>query len=422
MAIMDLTPGAPPTPTTPVNKFRTQQQLKTSNLFESELSVSKIKYQLDGMKWTVDFFNQILNTNSQAMAPDVNIPSTTLSYNRINKLDIYVASGLPDSNVLDVVGSGHINAGFVPHLGDAFTATVAGGRIAIFVLTAVTKEYYNTHDIYAVDYKLTYFLDTSGAVYNDLVYKTVRTYIYDRYAINDNRVPVVLAADYVARLELNKQPKLMLDHYLDVFYSSDQNLLVLPTHTSIYVDQLTQDAVFKITSVRDDYRLAKIHRGTTGIKDPTIWDAILQQDPEILATCLTDINYHRRFTSAAAPTLSGSYLGVSYTMSDRPLSTVYVPDVIPNPLAARKNVPVPITMPVDAYIFNSAIYNNNTLGALTPFETILLEYINGSTPNLTYLNQLLTEYKHWDYVHQYHLIPMLIVLVNYVVKTTYTPV
>jgi len=410
-------PTAPPAP----HKFRTQQELKTSTIFENELTVSKIKHQVDGMRWSVDYFNQILNINTQPMAPDINIPSTTLKYNRIDHLDIYVNSGLPTGVAADVSGTGVINAGFVPITGDAFTATVAGGRLVMFVLTAVRKEYYNTHDIYAVDYKLTYFLDTSAANYNDLVYKTIRTYAYDRESIRTDTPPVLLLADYKIKIGLAKQPVKILSHYLDTFYDNRRKLLVLPTATSTYIDQLAMKAMYRLSSVNDDYRLAELGRPDTIINAITIWDAVINQDPNLLVTCTHQLHYSMTTRSTLEPVVAGSYLGINYTITDRPTSTVSVPDVIPNPLAARKTVADPITPPTDTYIFSNDVYNNNTAGVLTPFESMVLNYIHGRLPNTGELTPILNDYMHWSYDRQYQLLPILMVITKSVVNNTYSP-
>ena len=417
-------PSNQPTPTVPPqpHKFRTQQELKTSTIFDNELAVTKIKHQVDGMRWTIDYFNQILNINTQPMSPDINIPSTTLKYNRIDHLDMYVNSGLPTGVATDINGTGIINAGFVPIVGDAFTATIAGGRLAIFVLTAVTKEYYNTHDIYSVDYKLTYFLDTSAAIYNDLVYKTIRTYAYDREAVTTDTPPILLLADYKVKLDLARQPAKILGHYLDTFYDNRHRLLTLPTTMSSYVDQLAMRAVFRLSSVNDDYRLNKLVRPDTVVTAKTIWDAVIDRDPNLLVTCVNKLQYAMTTHSSLEPVVAGSYLGINYTITDRVSGTVAVPEVLPNPLAVRKAVPDPITPPVDTYIFSNDVYANNYSGALTDFELLLLDYVNGKTPRLDLLTTQLNSYMHWGYERQYQLLPILMVITKAAVSSTYSAI
>lgn len=415
MGVMNLGDTPPPTD---AHAFKTQQELKTSSLFEDELKASDIKYQVDGIPWTIGYFNQILNPNTQAMAPDINIPSTTLKYNRIDKLDIYVDSGLPNGTALDITGTGIINAGFVPYLGDAFIATLAGGRIGIFVLTAVRKEYYNTHDIYVVDYKLTYFADTSADVYNDLVMKTVRTYVYDKDSIGTKSAPVILAKEYVNKINLAEEVPKMVRHYIDTFFNNDTKYLELPTNTSTYVDQLATDTFLKVSSLEQVPELANIARGDILVNTDTIWDAILNRDISIFNTCRTQLGYGMHTNNNPATRSTASYLGITYTISDRYTSNQATPDVITNPTSARKVVPVPRTTPVDGYIFALSVYDRTA--TLTPLETVLIEYLNGDIPNRAIVEQLLAEYVYWGYEDQYLLIPILLVLVNTLVSNTYS--
>jgi len=417
MSILNTNDGVPVVDN---HSFKTQQELKTSTVFNNELSVEKIKYQVDGMRWTVDFFNQILNVNTQPIAPDVNIPETTLKYNRIDKLDIYVTAGLPDGTVTDITGTGTINAGFIPYFGDAFTATLAGGRIGIFVITAVQKEYYNTHDIYIVDFKLTYFLDTSGVIYNDLVYKTVRTYVYDKDAVDTFSTPVLLAKDYVQKLDLAKQPIKIMNHYLKLFYDTDTKFLRLPTSASMYVDQLVVSAIFGIVSVNDVPELASLSRTASGIDSVTIWDAILKRDMELFNVCNIDVHYGINSVSNPISNKLVSYLGVSYLITDRVATLPYAPAIKDNPLTVRKTVESPVTAPDGKYLFSSAFYAQDPSVSFSGLETVLIEYIRGDIPNRAIVEQLLTEYPYWSYEHQYTLLPILLIIVKSLVVNTYS--
>jgi len=361
----------------------------------------------------------VLGINSQPMAPDVNIPNTTLNYNRIDKLDIYVDSGLPNGSVTDVVGNGTINAGFVPYIGDAFTATLAGGRIGLFVLTNVTKEYYNTHDIYLVDFKLTYFLDTSAVIYNDLVYKTTRTYVYDKDAVNTFSTPVILAKDYQKKMNLSMQPHNIMDHYMQLFYDRDSNQIRLPTTASTYVDQLVVQALFKLVVASNVPDLARVSRPKVKINVDTVWDAILTRDIEMFSTCVTDLKFAMTDISRSSRRLE-TYLGIRYEITDNVSALEVIPTITVNPVSARKVVEQPITKPVTQYIFSDAFYAQDPTITFTKFETVLLEYLRGEAPNRTNIEALLLEYKYWDYYDQYTLLPILLLLTRVLVNNTYS--
>lgn len=416
MGVLNLSDSTPPVDD---HAFKTQAELKTSTLFDKELSVDKIRFQVDGIRWTIDYFNQILGINSQPMAPDVNIPNTTLNYNRIDKLDIYVDSGLPNGSVTDVVGNGTINAGFVPYIGDAFTATLAGGRIGLFVLTNVTKEYYNTHDIYLVDFKLTYFLDTSAVIYNDLVYKTTRTYVYDKDAVNTFSTPVILAKDYQKKMNLSMQPHNIMDHYMQLFYDRDSNQIRLPTTASTYVDQLVVQALFKLVVASNVPDLARVSRPKVKINVDTVWDAILTRDIEMFSTCVTDLKFAMTDISRSSRRLE-TYLGIRYEITDNVSALEVIPTITVNPVSARKVVEQPITKPVTQYIFSDAFYAQDPTITFTKFETVLLEYLRGEAPNRTNIEALLLEYKYWDYYDQYTLLPILLLLTRVLVNNTYS--
>ena len=402
--------------------FRTQEELKTSTVFDKELTVEKIKYQVDGMRWEVSYFNQILNINDQPVMPDINLPETSLSYNRIDKLDIYVSSGLPSSDVIDVTGSGTINAGFVPYYGDAFIATLAGGRIGIFVITSVTKEYYNTHDIYQVEYKLSYFADTSSEVYNDLIHKVVNKYVYDKDAINTFSNPVILDAEYKRRIALGRVPGQMLSHYLDIFYDNETTLLRLPTTVAMYIDQMVNHTILKVYSINDDHRLLKLSRLDKRINGDTIWDAVLKRDITILDTCVIDLGYMVNRIASTTGVKVATYLGIEYVVGESPAVLAPTPDVVVNPIAARKPVTLPVTQGTPGYILASEFYTRDPNFILSDFETALMQYISGELPNRDIIDTLIADYKYWPYDVQYVIVPMLMIMVKSLVVNTYTPV
>ena len=400
--------------------YKTQADLKTSTLFDKELPVTKITHQVSGMSWTVDYFNQIVGVNTQPLAPDINIPETRQSYNRVNKLDIYVDSGLPNSSAVDITGSGTINAGFLPYVGDAFTATVAGGRIAIFIITAVTKEFYNTHDIYIIDFKLTYFTDTSAANYNDLVYKTAHVYVYDKDAIDTFSNPVILDSDYTSKLNLKSKPAELANYYIDTFLNKDDMTLVMKSINTTYLDPIVVKVFFKAVSVSDVPDLLNVRRPDGEITIISIWDAILRQDIHVLDTCVRSMGYVKNIPGSPASINLLEYIGIDYIMSDNVAAPWVTPAVLTNPLSQRKVVESPITAPDTNYIFNADFYNQTAGAVYSNFETVVLQYLRKERPNRALVDQLLTEYKYWSYEDQYYLVPMLLIIVKSLVNNTYS--
>jgi len=407
-------------PSTTNPRYRTQAELKTSTLFNKELAITNIAQQVSGMRWTVDYFNQIVGVNGQTNMPDINIPETTLSYNRIDKLDVYVDSGLPSSNVTDITGTGTINAGFVPFYGDAFMTTVAGGRIAIFVITAVTKEYYNTHDIYRIEYKLAYFTDATPGMYNDLIYKTVNSYVFDRTAIGTKGAPIILSVDYVKKLDLSRVRVELVNTYLDTFLDPDTKLLRLPTTASLYVDQLVNNFLLSMLSVEEFPRLIDIARIEHGVTSTTIWDALLNRDLLTFETCNIDVKYGMKNSRRATSVKLISYLSMEYLVTDLPVTVTATPQVKVNPLIARKAVVSQLTPPNDAYIFSKDFYGMVNGTVWTDLETLVLQYIRGEALNRGLIDGIIADYKYWPYDEQYVLMPVLILLVSNLVNNTYS--
>jgi len=401
------------------HKFRSQEELQTSVVFNDDLDISLIKNKVDGLPWTVDYFNQILSVNSEQLMPDVNTSESILKYNRIDKLDIMLESGLPQGGVNDLVGTGIINAGFIPFYGDAFSATIAGGRIGLFVITSVKKEYYNTHDIYLIEFKLHSFIEESPEIYNDLVYKTVNVYVYDKEAIGTYSTPVLTAKDYKKLLDLKKEPSKIIKHYINLFFNKDKKFLTLPTELSTYIDQLVSDAFFKIVSVNDHPDVASISRVKNNISSTTIWDALLNGDIELLETCNMNLYFALNNAERTSSVKLLSYLGVEFLITENLAAVRSDPAVIENTLT--KTVEIPVQRDGN-YIFPVEFYTQDATYTCSKFETLVLEYLRGETPNRDLLEEVLSEYKYWNYLDQYQLLPILLIIINRLITVSYSSI
>ncbi len=404
--------------------FLTNADLKTSTIFNKERDLDGIVQYVKGMKWTVDYFLQIKNINDVARSLDINLPPTVQKYHRINKLIITLQDAINQEDFSNVTGSGIINCGYLPYVGDAFIATLVGGREAIFDITSVEIKTYNLHPIYNVEFKLLYLLDGDNAeIYNDLLMKTIQTYVYDKDHLLNYSAPVILAADYTRKIDLINTLPEIADYYLKMFITNEKNVLALPTLASFYVDTMLADFVYKIITSSDSPLLNKVTRIDVDLKEDiqyTIWDVIIKRNSSLLKLCTKNIDFKYVPNIQSNVLLRNvSYLGISFMANIIHDGEVPVVPVSKDIAITSPGHTAPLSNGVVEYVLTDNFYalNKPECGLL---EQLLIGYLNGENLNIDSLYTLINEYPYWTTREQFYLIPILIALIRDSISRTYS--
>lgn len=269
-----------------IERFRTQDEMQTSIIFHDEIPLESIKQYIKGMPWEVEYFNQIGNLNDLDLAPDTKLSVGAQRYNRIQKLRIFVEQGLNQTNIKDLKISGMINANFRPRQNDVFIATLIGGRIGAFKVVDVRMEHYNQHSAYSVDFEIMSFLEDNQEFYNNLIAKTIGTYVYNKDYNRNNADVLITRQEYALLDDIKDAIEDITDYYFRTFIDPDTKLLMLPSTSGInYIDQELGKFCRKVFSVLDypmltemqtvDYNMDKTVRYT-------IWDLLSTRNPKLL--------------------------------------------------------------------------------------------------------------------------------------------
>lgn len=404
--------------------YRTQEEMKTSTLFHKEVPLRNIIQYIKGMKWTVDYFKQVLDINDSSSAPDFNVPATTQKYHRINKLILTIQSSIQQDNLDNITGDAIVNAGFLVNVDDVFTATLTGGREAIFIITEKQIRTYNLHQAYYITFKLFKFCDDSPEIYNDLIRKVVKEYVYDKNYLLDFGAPVILQSDYTKKLELKDKINDILDYYLSRFVNEEARVISLPTKGGVYTDQLLSNFLFKIVNQSDHLVMGKLTNiDTTYIQHVklTVFDAIIKRDLKILKQCEKRIGFRYNpygimDTFNKQSNIHGIHFIVDKLSQDDP---GVVPDVIELDYERDfEDYKYPLGEKGNKYIFSDAFYrlDKENCGTL---EFCLLEYMEGKLVPLDQLEILVEQYYAWDTIEQFYLIPVLLVLIKDTINNTF---
>lgn len=396
--------------------FRTQEEMKTSTIFHKERQLNDIIQFIRGMKWTVDYFLQIKDINEELNLPDPNLPPTTQKYHRIDKLMLTVQSAITQDNIENVSGEAIVNAGFLPNVYDVFLAELTGGRQALFSITEVQTRTYNLHQAYYITFKLHCFVDTEERIYNDLINKVMKEYVYDKDYLLDYSAPVILQSDYKSKIKLKDAVPELLEYYLLNFVNYEKNVIALPTETNIYVDTLLTNFLFKIINYSDHHLISKLTNLQLDLYKTipcTIWDAIVNRDVKMLKRANMNLGFkYTPFTLDNIITKKMNALGISYTVGKLDdYSQSVNPPIKDISTPKDESFKLPVDINNRKYVVSSSVYN--LTGSYTgTIEELLVDYLNSKIIDTSKLEEPLKNYTSWDTIDQFYLIPILMVLVK----------
>jgi len=422
MPILNLDDEAPGTGSneSTYHNYVPNEEVKAGVIFNKDTDITGIVHYVDGSKWEVDYFIQIRDLNDEPMLPDVNVPNTTLKYNRINKLILNVQDELTNDNPnAPITGKAIINSGIVPNYGDAFKVTLLGGREAIFIVNEVSKKIYDVHEVYNISYTLHVFLDTDTVVYNDLIYKTIKEYVYDKDYLADYSSPIILSTDYKKKIELKEEPRKILNYYINTFLNKDLNVLALPTENSVYVDTLLNDFIFRIVNNDqhpDIININRIEYNNPRLKE-SVWDVILNRDIDALSYVEQDIGFKYTPTTISNPnTRNIGYLGIKFIVDMLYGTPALDIEIIENSRYDENHVKL-LGDDKNGYIFSDSFYNNIISDGI--LEQALLNYLKGELITDEIITSLIDSYSTWSRMEQFYLIPVLLILIADKVSATY---
>lgn len=304
----------------PIRKFRTNEEMGTSTLFGKDHSLDNIIKYVAGMRWEVDYFLQKININEQTETLDINLPVSSQKYHRINKLDIILESPINQDEITNITGDGIINAGFKPNIKDMFIATLTGGRLGLFTITEIALGHYNLHDTYKVSFKLVTFIDYNHQLYNNLIYKTVGEYTYDKNYIADFSAPIILKSEYDKKLNLKNRYKELVNYFFTKFINKEKRVISPPTINGIFVDNLLSRFVISLVNHDDApiiYKLNRLDYTRTEDEDITsVWDMILNRDITMLNRVDSNIGFkYMSYNNLDLRNGQYNYLGLNFGIS-----------------------------------------------------------------------------------------------------------
>jgi hypothetical protein len=405
-----------------------------------KIEVASIIQHIGGSQWKVDYYSQVLGSNDQPKPLDLETYSDTQSYKKVTSLILMVQDPLStstetDSYVTTLEGSSIIRPLTVkPNRGDVFVADIGNNQKGVFTLTDLKPASHFQQQAYEVSYKMVY--RNAPNVVESIEKKVVERLVYREEYLHDGKTPIITEQDNNVLLELHRVRELLINHYMDTFYSHDLNTLLVPDDFNNVYDPNVVQTWRKLVGVNEHQQMVNLSTynasAVVDLKRMDIWDILFDGRMEYLSILETESKIIPVSKWGSDPSLmSFAYSRLDFCvvpnkrwsvegLKDDDISTYrsYRFD------QASKNRPVdlfkvknmneepdhPILTQMNEYLFSKEFYTQK--GDMTKIENVVMKYLKNDTVNKSDLLDLCIKSIKWPYLEAFYYIPVLMILIT----------
>lgn len=413
---------------------------------------SLLKY-LEGPRWTVNYFSQVLNKDSALYGQDPSQDPIYQQYKKINHINLYVEDDLSQSQneatkLFSVRGSANIPLSIIPNRGDMFEADVGDGRRGVFEVTNSTKKTIFRDSSYLIEYHLVYHVDQQESKYADLTRKVVSEYYYVEEFHKYNQNPILTTPEYDTFKNLFKQYWLVKQQYMRWFFSRDFMTVLVPRQATSVYDPFLVKALGRLFHTKDHPEFLRMR--TMNVEDDmyfrefSLWEALMHRDGSVLNSCFKraglistkEFNYdpmteNIRYSGIAECVYpitiqTNAFEGIS-TMPQKVVfgklsaglqpggnSTILLQDNEISIAGKLMTLVHPVTQD-DHYILSQAFYDNKG-GEMSLLEVMCRDYIEKEAINPAHIATMLTNCWKWPELERFYYVPLLLILANNIIK------
>lgn len=411
---------------------------------------SSLLTHIGGSSWVVNYYSQVLDTDSNLSGQQYTKNPVYQSYKEIINLEIKVQTPLntdqDDANKeMNVTGDGTLYPSLIPNEGDMFVADIGEGRKAVFRVTSTKK-----NSIFKeACYDISYVLDTDNADKQlDLAQKAVITYYFHKDFLINGSNPLVIKTDMDTLVNLKKVYDIMLYQYFKRFYSNEFKTMVVPSQLKPTYDVYLTKYILDMFSTNEAHELAYMRLLNLDedrvSRCDSLWDALKYKDISLLNTAFKRVGLVSALSFNRTPTFNGirysgvgavvypkdPYLTVDHTYVNN-VKTVEADGLQPSADGeAASNLLVrainlrqldaelgdnlyPVTVD-DYYVLSSNFYNNTT--SQSTLEVAVTAYVNSNQVDVDQLYNTAKTFHTWGSLEQFYYVPIVMTLIRSVLK------
>lgn len=401
----------PPTVTEPVLRPKPAPKDYSSNVVDSkEVDYSSLLTYATGMRWTVDYYQQVLGADQVGTPQQDTQADVYQQYKEIFGFELKVSTPIAptfneENGRHEVIGAAFVIPSFKPNEGDMFIADVGDGRAGVFTLTKKPRELSIYRESgYEIEYQMVYFATAEKV--SDLKGKVVESVTYDREAHRNNGEAFVHEDVITRRVNVKRSVETLTEAYMREFWDKQNDTISLTTDEGrIYDDRLVRF----LKQLPLPWRHEPDALNCNGILD--------DQLPSIWTSFLSGQQYYYGMLQAAHkvnPRKYGQFPvfgGVAWTTISWIFKEVEPPAAPEAPVVVEPPTP-PNVHPSgsDGFYALSGHYYHEQWDYCSKLELFLRNWFNGESLAATELLTLVDDARNWDVATRFYQLPILLML------------
>ena len=257
--------------------------------------ISSIVSHISGASWTVDYYAQVIDTDTQLMSQAPTVSGVYQQYKLIKELELRVTNPLTEqqdaeTKMMQIDGAALVYAAVIPNEGDMFTADIGVGKKAVFRVSSSKKNSIFKEATYEIEYS---FSSTSSEYIEDLEAKTVEELVFRKDFITRGLNPVLLEEDAVSIAQLQGKCAALVEQYYRAFFNPEYATFTLPLQQYSTYDPFLTKTLKGLYGVEDSVLSLKLRELNLGddpaCKQFNFWDALVNQDLSLIRKGFTRV-------------------------------------------------------------------------------------------------------------------------------------
>lgn len=387
---------------------------------------------LEGMKWNVEYYSQILGVDSEPAYHSVDTLYGFQQYRRVLGFTLSVDNPLSFSfseeySQSEMQGVARCYPVVKPNVGDTFIAEIGEGRLAQLDVTEVRRLSHLSNSAFEMEYRVRAYL--TDEVKEDLLKKTIVTYQFNENGLIQGGEGLLEEGAVSDMATLEKEVHRLIERYFRAFLDEETMSLSVPVRPGIRVYDYMQakfvDALVD-KRVHSKWREVKLQRMDylNKRRQVSIWDALLERDWMLMDDSATYFNFISKYGLRGSTyqwnMAFSRYDYVIYPYHLDTLKHVGIREVSQYtqpaelPLFNREDTTLERRLIYrvqtdEDYVFSHYFYLNEVEN-MSVIEVLVKDYLSNKPVCVKRLLQLIRASYRWDDLDAYYYIPILILL------------
>lgn len=412
---------------------------------------SLLKY-VEGYAWDVDYYSQVHDRDNATYAQDPGQSALYQQYKKIHHLQLQVDSPLSsqqdqESKGFVVKGSALLPLSVIPNEGDMFVADVGDGREGIFQIDNSEKRSIYKESVYFIEYTMLYYADAAPTRRADLENKVTSEYHYVKEFAQYGQDALITTPELKTLKDIGYHYHRLKQQYFTWFFSKEFSTLVIPGQVSPSYDSYIVRVIRSLYQTNDVYEYKMMRalniEDDAYLKKPTIWDALLQRDENILSVCeqqmglistlgfnndpMTETIFYSGLTDIVYPKIRNEEVDEGYNRLEKASvdrqptavsslkgnTAVLLKDNEILHLGKQMTIVYPV-LKDDYYVLSESFYEDTANKSV--LEILVRNYVEKRANEPAMVLKLMNNSWKWGGLERFYYIPLLMILANNIIR------